>query len=193
MKEAKNEYPISELIKRRWSPRAFDVQVIDNEQIMSLFEAARWAASAMNEQPWRFVLGKKDENEYYSSIFNCLAEGNKVWASACPVLILAVAKTEYTQNQKANRTAFFDVGLAVANLSLQATEMGLYVHPMGGFDVQEISKTLSIPSNYIPVVVIAVGKIASPDILPNDLKLRELAERPRKNSEEFVFESECKW
>lgn len=132
-KPAETQYPIHELIRDRWSPRAFSDRPVEKETLLSLLEAARWAASASNRQPWSFIVATKDNPTEYERLLGILVENNQRWAKDAPVLILAVAKV-INDDGKENRYAFHDVGLALGNLSLQATALGLSVHQAAGFD-----------------------------------------------------------
>ena len=132
-KPADNQYPIHELIKQRWSPLAFNIRPVEPEKIASLLEAARWAASCFNEQPWFFIVATQDNAQEYEKLFSCLVEANQTWAKDAPLLMLSVAKLSFTRNNKPNRHALHDLGFAVGNLTLQAQALGLFVHQMGGF------------------------------------------------------------
>ena len=186
-KPANNLHPIHDLIRERWSPRAFSSRPVDPDLLQSLFEAARWAPSAMNAQPWIFLTATAERQpEAHAALAETLSENNRRWAPRAPVLVLALAKGE-REPGKPNRYAAYDLGQAVAFLSLQATALGLYLHQMGGFDAHLARQRLAVPSAYEPMVVLAVGYADSPDILPEDIRQRELAERSRKMQEEFVY------
>lgn len=189
-KEADNTYPVHSLIKKRWSPRAFSSQNIERQKINSLFEAARWAASSRNLQPWRFIYATSDKKEMFQRLFDCLVEFNQNWVKTAPLLILTVAKTIINGRQQTH--ALHDVGLAIGNLSLQATAMDLYVHQMGGFDVEKARKEFNLPDGYEPVTMIAAGYIGESNILPDDLQKMEMASRERMTQESFVFEGDFK-
>lgn len=186
-KPADSMYPINDLAKRRWSPRAFTQAPVAAGQLHALFEAARWAASSFNEQPWRFIVATRQEDEKYKVLLECLNEGNREWAARAPVLILSVAKLTFDRNGKPNRHAYHDVGQAFANMALEATHLGLAVHPMGGFDVDKAREDLAIPDDHDPVAMIAVGHPGDFDELPDRLKTDELAPRTRKPSKDFVY------
>lgn len=179
--------PIHELIARRWSPRAFSEQPVEAAKLRSLFEAARWAPSSNNEQPWRFVMGTKDHRIAYDRLLACLVEGNRKWAYRAPVLILSVANVNFEDDAKPNRHAFHDTGMAVENLVLQATALGLVAHQMAGFDIEKARADLKIPSGYEPVAMIAVGYPGDPAVLPDYLRERELKPRDRQSISDFVF------
>ncbi|ACB50993.1 probable nitroreductase [Crocosphaera subtropica ATCC 51142] len=187
-KPANNQYPIHELIKQRWSPLAFDNRLIEAEKIASLLEAARWAASCYNEQPWSFIVATKDNTEEYEKLLSCLVEANQKWAKDAPLLMLSVAKLSFERNNKPNRHAFHDVGLAVGNLTLQAQSFGLFVHQMAGFDVDKATQLYHIPDDYEPVAAIAVGYPGNVEQLEEDLQQRQLSPRSRKPLSDFVFQ-----
>ena len=181
------EHPVHELIQIRWSPRAFSSKPIEQKIMLTLFEAARWAASAMNEQPWRFIYATRDQAERYNKLFSCLAEGNKVWAGNAPALILTMVKTHFENSNEPNRWAFHDLGLAIGNLTTQASALDLYIHSMAGFSLQKAKELFLISSQYEPVTMIAVGYLGNPDTLPDQLRQREIAIRKRKSLNEILL------
>ena len=187
-KTAVTSYPLNELIKKRWSPRSFSDKPVEQEKILALLEAARWAPSCYNEQPWFFIVTTKEDPENYKRLFDCLVEGNQVWAKTAPVLMLSVAKLNFTHNDKPNRHAQHDVGLAVENLVLEALSHGIYVHQMAGFDSRQAQKEFQIPQGFEPVAAIALGYPGASNALPEDLAKRENAPRTRKELTEFVFQ-----
>ncbi len=180
-------YDIYPLIQQRWSPRAFSTQPVAEEQIMMLFEAARWAASSGNEQPWRFIYATQAQAERYGQLAACLSESNRVWATAAPALILTLARTTSSRSGQPNRYALHDVGLATGNLSLQAAALDLFVHPMGGFSGEKARQLFDLPPELEPVAMIAVGYLGDPEQLPENLKERELAPRQRRPLEELIL------
>lgn len=184
------DFEIHDLLRKRWSPRAFSDKKVEKETLCTLFEAARWAPSCFNEQPWTFLLASKDEPETYNRFLNCLVEGNQGWAESAPVLMFSVARLTFTRNDKPNRHAFHDVGLAVENLVLQAAAMELYVHQMGGFHLDKTRSELHIPETHEPVAALALGYLGSPDSLPDALKEREFEPVPRKALSDFVFQGD---
>ncbi len=187
IKDAKPDHPIDELISKRWSPRAFASRPVEREKLLSLLEAARWAPSSNNEQPWRFILALKEEDAF-QRLLACLAEGNQIWVKEAPALMLSVAKLHFRDEvEKKNRMAIHDIGLAVQNLVVQAGVLGLYVHQMAGFDLQKARAAFQIPEHYEPVTAIAIGYLGDPAQLPENLRLRELAPRERKPLKELVF------
>ncbi len=154
---------------------------------MTLFEAARWAASSGNEQPWRFIYATQAQAERFQKLLACLNEGNQVWAKAAPVLILTLVKTHSTRSGRPNRYAWHDLGLAIGNLTLQASALDLYVHQMGGFSAEKARETFALPADIEPVTVIAVGRLGDPEMLPADLRARELALQQRKPLAELIL------
>jgi nitroreductase len=186
-KPAQTEYPIHDWIAARWSPVGFVDDPIDPAQVRSLLEAARWAASCFNEQPWSFIVAHREDAEEFERLLGCLVEGNRVWARRAPLLVLSVAKMTFDRNGRANRWALHDVGLAVANLTLQATALGLSVHQMGGIEVERAREVYGIPDGHEPVAGIAVGRASDPDGLPDQLRARQTAPRSRKPQSTFAF------
>lgn len=185
-KPADAQYPIHELLKRRWSPRAFSEQAVEPEKLRSLFEAARWAPSSNNEQPWRFIVATKENKVEWDRLFNCLVEGNQKWAHRVPVLMLSIATLNFDDGS-VNRHAYHDTGMAAENLVLQATALGLVAHQMAGFHTDKARKKCGIPDGYDPVAMIAVGYPGDPATLPDQLRERELKPRQRNSISEFVF------
>ena len=186
-KPADTQYPIHDLLRQRWSPRAFDDRSIEPEKLRSLFEAARWAPSSNNGQPWRFIAATKEHKTEHDRLFNCLVEGNQKWAYRAPVLILSVASLNFEDDAKPNRHAFHDTGMAVENLVLQATALGLAAHQMAGFDVEKACADLKIPSGYEPVAMIAVGYPGDLASLHDRLREREQQPRSRQPISEWTF------
>lgn len=184
---AQLQFPIHDLLARRWSPRAFDERSVEANLLQSLLEAARWAPSSNNEQPWRFVVATKDHETEWHRLFDCLAEGNQTWAVRAPVLILSVASMNFEDDGKPNRHAFHDTGLATENLVLQATASGLVAHQMAGFDIEKARADLLIPSGYEPVAMIAIGYPGEAANLPERLRERELRPRSRRPIGEWTF------
>jgi nitroreductase len=186
LKHAPDGAGVEALIRRRWSPRVYADKEVPAAELKKLFEAARWAASSSNEQPWRFLVGRRGD-ETYQKIFDALVEFNQTWARSAPVLVLAVAKKTFTQKDTPNRYALHDTGAAMANLALQATADGLHTHSMAGFDNDLIRASFAIPSGYELGAVTAIGYFGDPAILPEHLQKMEVSPRQRKPLEEFVF------
>ena len=185
-KPAETQFLLHDLLQRRWSPRAFSERMVEPDRLRSLFEAARWAPSSNNEQPWHFILGTKADPAGYDRLFSCLKEGNKKWAFRAPVLLLSVARMHFEDEGTPNRHAWHDTGMAALSLSLQATALGLIAHQMAGFDVEKARADLGIPAGFEPVAMIALGYPGDPAILDERLRQRELAPRERKSAREFV-------
>lgn len=186
-KPADTQYPIHDLLRRRWSPRAFDDRPIERDKLQSLFEAARWAPSSNNGQPWHFLVATKTDNRVeYDRLLNCLVEGNQRWAHRAPVLVLSVASLQFDDGSP-NRHALHDTGMAAENLSVQATAIGLVVHHMAGFEIDRARVDCRIPDGYEPVAMMAVGYPGDPAILPDRLRARETQPRARKPLSEFVY------
>lgn len=186
-KTAETSVPIHNLISERWSPRAFADRPVEPERLRSLFEAARWAASSYNGQPWYFIIATKDDPANYQRVLDCLVEFNQGWAKQAAVLALSVAKLKFDHNGEPNRHAFHDVGQAAATLALQAHHLGLAVHQMAGILPDKARQIFDIPDGYEAVAGIAIGYPGEPHTLPDHLKERELAPRERKPLDSFVF------
>ncbi len=180
-------YPILEILQKRWSPRSFSDKSIDQNDLMSLFEAARWAASANNEQPWRFIYATKSEIEKYEKLLSCLVEANRIWAKTAPVLIVALVKTHFERNNIKNEWAKHDLGLAIGNLTAQASSLDIFVHNMAGFSKDTIREYFNVPREYQPITMIAIGYIGNPDVLPEKLRDREDALQQRKPLNEIFI------
>ena len=155
--------------------------------MLRLLEAARWAPSCANEQPWRFVVALKSDATAFDSLSSCLTDGNRRWAARAGLLILSVAKLAFDRNGSPNAHARHDVGLALANLLLQATAMGFAGHPMAGFDIEAARTACKIPPGFDPVSVTALGYPGDPDTLDEGLRARELALRHRHPVSQFAF------
>lgn len=188
-KKARTSYPIHDVIARRWSPRAFNPKkALTKEFILSLLEAARWAPSAYNEQPWRFMLATPDNPQEFADMLDCLVEANQVWARNASLLLIGCIETTFSHNGKPNTTAMFDLGLAVQNLLLECTSKGVFGHVMTGFDPEKARLRYKLPQTVEPIVAIAVGhRATSLDILPEELREAEAALRERKQAYEFTF------
>jgi len=187
IKQAAADHPIHPLLEGRWSPRAFDAQPVEHADLRSILEAARWSASGGNKQPWYFILAERSDEEGFARLAGVLNPANVEWAAAAPVLMLVAAKTT-TDDGQPNPYGFYDAGLAVQNLTVQATALGLHVHQMGGFSAERARAEFAIPQGYTPVVVAAVGYLGDPNVLPERRREAELAPRVRKPLRDFVFE-----
>lgn len=182
------EHPILDLIKNRRSTRAFSRQLLEPERIYSLFEATRWAPSSTNEQPWLYIYATRDQPDLWLTLFECLNEGNKVWAKDAPLLILSLARKNFSNYPGANAHAMYDLGGANSFLSLQAVEMGLQVRQIAGFNHRKTIERIHIPETTFEVgVFMAVGYPGDPETLPEKLRDRELEPRERFLQQEFVM------
>lgn len=186
-KFADTDQPLLSVIAERWSPRSFSEQSISIDDICTILEAARWSASSMNEQPWRYIIARKEDNSDYQKLLSCLVPFNAGWAHSAPVLILSVAHERFMKNNESNITAWHDVGLASATLALQAMSMGIHTHWMGGFDRERAKEVCGIPYSYAPIAMMALGYPGSPDMLASPYKERETEPRTRKPISEFAF------
>jgi nitroreductase len=186
-KLAQTIYPIHELLRTRWSPRAYATRPVEEEKLLSLFEAARWAPSGGNGQPWAFIVTKRSDSGCYQALLSTLTGQNPTWAQNAPVLVVSVA----LPNQRTGtltRFSYYDVGQAVAHLTVQASALGLSVHQMGGFNAEQVRQLLELPEGTEPLTVFAIGYMGEANDLPEALRERELAARTRKPLGEFVFE-----
>lgn len=189
-KQADTDYPVHELITKRWSPYAFDDRPVSQDDLCSLLEAARWAPSSYNEQPWSYIVATKAEPDEFAKVLSCLVEGNQEWAGAAPVLMLCCTSLHFSRNGKANAAAVHDLGLAAGNLSFEATARGLHVHQMIGILPEKARETFSIPEGVEAKTGMAIGYAAARAALPDKLKQRDTAPRERKPLSEFVFAAE---
>lgn len=187
-KTIETTFPVHELIARRWSPRAFAADPVSSATLGSLLEAARWAPSCFNEQPWTYLVATKDDAEAFERLASCLVDANG-WAKAAPVLVLSVAQTSFARNGKPNRHALHDVGLATENLVLEAVSHGLVSHQMAGFDVERAREVTGLPQGHEPVAMIAIGHPGDPAALPAPLAERESAPRVRKELQQIAYGS----
>lgn len=178
------DYPIFSTITKRYSAYAFADTPVEPEKLRSLFEAARWAASSYNEQPWRFIVATKDNPEAYEKSLGCLVEANRGWAGAAPVLVLAVVSNQFAYNGQPNRVALHDLGQAAAHLALQAAELGLAAHQMAGIDPDKVVSTYGVPEGFTAETAIAIGY---PALTDGKLNNAEAKARQRKAFDDFVF------
>ncbi len=190
-KNAPTGVPVHELLTRRWSPRAFDpARNISKDQRAALLEAARWAPSANNSQPWRYIVCDKSVNEAgWRKAFDCLGAGNQAWCKNVPLLLLSCTATVNPDGKPA-RYGMHDTGMANLSLMLEALAQGLAAHAMAGFDADKARAAFGIPAEFSPVAMIAVGYQASPDILDAAVKEKELTPRARRSVADSFFGSE---
>lgn len=185
-KYRKTEYPVNDIFVKRWSPRAMSGQNVTKEEMMSLFEAARWAPSSFNNQSWRFLYSLKN-SESWDTYFDLLLEGNQKWAKSAGALIVIISKTTFDYNGKPAKTHAFDTGAAWENLALQGSINNLVVHGMQGFDYEMAKSVLNIPDEYVVQAMAAIGKPGDPDNLPEGLREKDFPS-DRKNIKEIAIE-----
>jgi nitroreductase len=179
--------PIHEVLAHRWSPRSFDSRPVEPEKLRTLFEAARWAASSYNAQPWYFIVATKDDPVNFQRVLGCFVEFNQGWAKNAPVVAVSVAGLKFQHNGEPNRHSFHDVGQAAATMSVQATALGLQIHQMAGILPDKAREVFHIPEGFEAVAGMALGYPGDPAALPDQLRDRELGPRQRKPVSSFVF------
>lgn len=184
-KPAKTDYPILPIISNRWSPIIFSDKAIKKEKVMSLLEAARWAPSSYNEQPWQYIIGYKGD-KIHNKLSATLTDGN-IWAKNAPVLMCSVARNFFNHEHKPNRHHLHDTGMATMALVLQATEMDLITHQMSGFDAEKIRSTFNLGEGFEPGSMIAIGYSGNSEYATDDMKKRDSAPRQRKNLNDLIF------
>jgi len=186
-KRAQTDHPVQELIAARWSPYAFADRPVPAELLQSLFEAARWAPSSYNEQPWSYLVATNDDAAEFAKMLSCLMEGNQAWAKAVPVLAIGCTSLKFKLNDKPNAAAVHDLGLASGNLVLEATARGLVVHQMIGIVPDRVRALYAVPEGVQPLTGLAIGYVGDSQTLPENLRGRDLAQRTRKPLSSFVF------
>ena len=182
------KYPVIDVIKNRWSNRAFTKDAIPKHELETLFEAASWSPSSNNEQPWQFFYAQKSNPEKFNLLVECLVPGNSVWAKECDTIIVSVARKTFLANGNNNDYALYDVGAANYGLLLQAQTMNIYGHIMGGFHKDKSKDALGLSENQIPVAMLALGYLGDSSTLEEPFKTRELTARSRKSIQEISFE-----
>lgn len=187
IKQAATDHPILQILAERWSPYGFEDRPVSEADLCSLFEAARWAASSYNEQPWHFLVATRENPSEFGRLLSCLVEANQTWAKTAPVLVLGVVSLQFTNKKKDNRAAVHDLGLAAGNLVVEATALGLSVHQMIGLLPDKARELYRIPEHFEAWTAMAIGYQADPAKLPDALQARDLAPRKRKTLSEFVF------
>ena len=196
-KKAQTDHPIQNEIASRWSPYSFAGQPVSREELCSLFEAARWAASSYNEQPWSYFVAVREDTEEYEKALSCLSEGNQKWASTAPVLGFGITRLRFSRNGQHNRVALHDLGLASANLCLEAVARRISVHQMAGILPDRVREIYQVPKDHEVVTGLAIGYAAGPQQLSEPYKQRDLTPRSRKLLSQFVFGgtwgSPCDW
>jgi len=187
IKNAATEHPILKLLAERWSPYGFEDRPVSDLDLRSVFEAARWAASSYNEQPWNYLMATRENQAEFEILLSCLVEANQAWAKSAPVLVLGVVSLQFAKNKQDNRAAVHDLGLAAGNLSIEATSRGLAVHQMIGILPDKAREVYGIPEHFEAWTAMAIGYKADPATLPDAIKERDLAARQRKPLHKFVF------
>jgi len=182
----KSDHSINPLILNRWSPRSMTGEALNDEDIMSLFEAARWAPSSYNNQPWRFIYAKRN-TKHWDRFLNLLVEGNKIWAKNAALLVVVISRKNFEFNEKPAITHQFDAGSAWENLALEASSRGIVAHGMQGFDYKKAGVDLGIPPDFEVMAMIAIGKKGSTEILPPELQEKEKLTN-RKPLKEIIME-----
>lgn len=181
-------YKINPLILNRWSPRSMSGEELSDDDMLSLFEAARWAPSSSNNQPWRFIYAKRN-TEKWDRLFNLMFEGNKIWTKNAAVLVVVISRKNFEQNEKPSKTYQYEAGAAWENLTLEAATRGLVAHGMAGFNYEKARKELDIPDNFDVMAMIAIGKIGTKENLPQQLQEREHP-NDRKPLAEIIMEGQ---
>lgn len=185
IKIAQTDHPVLDVITKRWSPRAFTDEIVSEEKINRMFEAARWAASSGNEQPWEYYYAIKGTHGW-EQLFNCLDDGNRLWVKHATILVTCVVNTTFKKNAKENATAEHDLGLANSHLFLQAVAEGFFMHGMAGFYPEKVKNTLHLSNTKKAVCMMAGGYLGNPEILEEKHQLSETKARTRKPISEFV-------
>jgi len=180
---------ILEIIRERWSPYAFSASPVEEFKLKAMFEAAGYAPSCNNEQPWLFVFSTREEKELFNDYIGFLADGNRLWARYAYAIIISMARTKFSFNGKPNRYALHDTGMAVANLLSQALALDVYVHQMGGFSREKVKEYFKLGDDIEPVAIMAVGYLGNDSSLSPELLKRDEKRRSRKSVNEFVFKN----
>ena len=186
-KTATTRVPLLPALAERWSPRAFTAQLVEPEKLQAILEAARWAPSSLNEQPWHYLVAVKTDAEVYAKMLSCLVDANQAWAKLAPILSISLAKMTMNRNGSPNKYAFHDTGLSLMSLAVEATAQGLHVHPMGGILPDRIKDIFGLPADVEAVAGLAVGYMGEADLLEEPYRSRELTPRTRKELASFVF------
>jgi nitroreductase len=180
---------ILEIIQERWSPYSFSSAPVEDYKLKAMFEAAGYAPSCNNEQPWMFVYATQQNMEVFNNYTEFLADSNRIWAKHAYALIISLARTKFSLNGKSNRYAFHDTGMAVSNLLIQALAMDVYVHQMGGFSIEKVKEYFNLNDDIEPVAIMAVGYLGDGISLSPELLKRDEKRRPRKSVNEYSFKN----
>jgi nitroreductase len=187
-KPAITSRPVNELIRQRWSPRSFTDRAVDHDTLVALFEAARWAASCNNLQPWRYIIATKNDQEAWEVAQNCTLDRNQRWTRLAPVIGYVMAEPVPLPGDRANLWHQFDAGMASAQLTIEAESRGLVVHQFAGIDYDAVRETYEVPSHVDIICGIVLGYQGDPEVLIEDLPGREREERKRNPLSDFVFQ-----
>lgn len=186
-KQAETDHAVNDLISSRWSPYGFSDRAVSRDDLCCLLEAARWAASSYNEQPWSYLIATRDDAEQFQRLLACLVEPNREWAQQASALVITVAARNFSRNGKPNAAAWHDVGLASGNISLEATARGIAVHQMIGILPDVARETFGIPDDHDAVTGLAIGYAADAASLDESTRQRDTSPRQRKGLADFVF------
>jgi nitroreductase len=178
---------VHNLIKNRWSPVSFSSKPVEDFKLKTILEAAGYAPSSNNEQPWLFILTTRDEPEMFNNVVDLLVDGNRIWARNAYALIVSLARMNHVYKNRPNRYAFHDTGMAVSNMLLQATSMNVYIHQMGGYSHEETKRYFNLDEGIEPVAIMAVGYLGDGTGISDELFERDRKRRPRKNISEYAF------
>lgn len=185
--QAPADVSIHPLLAARWSPYAFADRPVAAQDLRALFEAVRWAPSSYNAQPWHYLLATREQPEEFGRLLTCLVEQNQAWAKFAPVLALGISRLHFSHNDKPNRAALHDLGLASAQLLVEATARGLAVHQMIGILPEKARELYQVPEGFEILTGLAIGYLGDPKQLPEAMQERDSARRPRKPVREFLF------
>jgi nitroreductase len=180
---------ILEIIKERWSPYSFSSAPVEEFKLKAMLEAAGHAPSCNNEQPWMFVYTTQENSKVFADYVEFMADGNKVWARHAYALFISLARMKFTHNNKPNRFAYYDTGMAVSNMLMQAVSLDIYVHQMGGFSVHKVKEYLKLNDDIEPVAMMAVGYLGDGTLLSPELLRRDENRRPKRPVNEFAFQN----
>lgn len=189
IKHADTEYPIHDLIQQRWSPRSFSDESVEPDLLNQLFEAARWAPSSYNEQPWKFIVARKEDDNAFAKLSKVMNEFNRSWAKKAPVLVLGLVKTTFDLDGRPNPHAEHDLGQAIAHLTFEATRNELYIHQMAGIEPSIAKELYDIPDGFKPMTMFAIGYKGQPESLSDKLQKQETSPRSRKPLDELIVTS----
>ena len=187
-KRADTAAPIQPALADRWSPYAYSDRPVPEQDLLALLEAARWAPSSYNEQPWRYILARRRDGDEYARLLSCLVDGNQAWARNAPLLMIGVTRTSFARNGKPNRAAQHDLGLASAGICAEATARGLFVHQMIGILPERVRELYGVPPDSEPLTALAIGYLGDAAGLPEALQERDRLPRTRRPLAETVFE-----